>query len=720
MSPAWVDFEGREVQPPASVPQAEDVATIIPPAGYNIGQLAFRDPEKFVAGQLHDHRGAWERVIAGATNEESLRQWLEGGVRVEAFFRPFRGNFRGRPYSSSQPPTAHFPNSPSCGGAATFVSQTLEDWLRAGAIRLLGKAGEIDPPHLVMPLTIEPTKPRLCHDERFLNLWIRDSPFTLETLKDVPRIIKPGDFVTSCDHKAGYQHIKLHPDSQKYFGIQWAGFYLVYTTLPFGFKASTYVYQSLSSATAGYIRSLGVSTLAYIDDSLNGLWRSPRANVESPGDLTRFQRAQQAVYIVCQILTRLGYTLSLSKSVLIPVHGLVFLGLWIDALRGAFLLPRCKREAFSALREEILQQSSVSLKTLQRLQGKCISFMLAIPAAKLYTNELAYAISKAAKCSRPIPLCGPLLEEVLHWRFIDTWESPMPWRNERHLRLSLATDSSMYKWGACILDGQQVCMEIGDHWPTGDDRPIHVKEAHALLNTLMALEEKITNRRIDIAVDSKAVIGAWEGQKSKDPALAAVLKEIFQVLFRCNALVRLTYVPSAENPADAPSRSLQGQDCMLGQHAWAMVEKAFGPHTVDLMALDTNCQLDQHGVPLRHFTPYPTPKSCGVDIFAQNLGLEKNPYCYPPLCLMGPVVALLETSGVAQATLIAPSINPLPVWGMQVNQHSMAKVRLGRKGDPGVILRPTAQGLVPDKRGLPWDLWACRLKFTSTTIPQKM
>lgn len=23
-----------------------------------------------------------------------------------------------------------------------------------------------------MPITIEPTKPRMCHDERFLNLWI--------------------------------------------------------------------------------------------------------------------------------------------------------------------------------------------------------------------------------------------------------------------------------------------------------------------------------------------------------------------------------------------------------------------------------------------------------------------------------------------------------------------------------------------------------------------
>ena len=29
---------------------------------------------------------------------------------------------------------------------------------------------------LVLPITIEPSKPRMCHDERYLNLWIRTIP----------------------------------------------------------------------------------------------------------------------------------------------------------------------------------------------------------------------------------------------------------------------------------------------------------------------------------------------------------------------------------------------------------------------------------------------------------------------------------------------------------------------------------------------------------------
>ena len=51
------------------------------------------------------------------------------------------------------------------------------DRLRSGAISLWGKVGECNPPHLVLPLTVEYSELRLCNDDRFLNLWIEDRPF---------------------------------------------------------------------------------------------------------------------------------------------------------------------------------------------------------------------------------------------------------------------------------------------------------------------------------------------------------------------------------------------------------------------------------------------------------------------------------------------------------------------------------------------------------------
>jgi hypothetical protein len=67
----------------------------------------------------------------------------------------------------------------------------------------LGRLAECEPPHLVLPLTVEPTKPCLCHDERFLNLWIRDLPFKLDYISDLPGYVLPGHFQTVFDDKNG-------------------------------------------------------------------------------------------------------------------------------------------------------------------------------------------------------------------------------------------------------------------------------------------------------------------------------------------------------------------------------------------------------------------------------------------------------------------------------------------------------------------------------------
>ena len=65
------------------------------------------------------------------------------------------------------------------------------------------------PMHLVLPMTIEPQKPRLCINARFLNLWMVDTPFSLETLVGVPRFVYPNSYMSKIDDKPGYDHILL-------------------------------------------------------------------------------------------------------------------------------------------------------------------------------------------------------------------------------------------------------------------------------------------------------------------------------------------------------------------------------------------------------------------------------------------------------------------------------------------------------------------------------
>ena len=65
-----------------------------------------------------------------------------------------------------------------------------------------------------MPLTVEPSKPRLCQDQRYLNFWMRDMPFRLDSLVDVTRYLEKDHFQTKLDDKSGYDHVLMDDESR--------------------------------------------------------------------------------------------------------------------------------------------------------------------------------------------------------------------------------------------------------------------------------------------------------------------------------------------------------------------------------------------------------------------------------------------------------------------------------------------------------------------------
>ncbi|CAC5370303.1 unnamed protein product [Mytilus coruscus] len=238
-------------------------------------------------------------------------------------------------------------------------------------------------------------------------------------------------------------------------------------------------------------------------------------------------------------------------------------------------------------------------------------------------------------------------EELKYWRFLDDWEG-FSLRSETHFQIILATDSSLYRWGAFLLCGDSKS-EFGDYWNSQDNSPIHVKEANVLLLSLLSVKDKIVNARVDSFCDNLAVVKAWNNEGGRDPSLNSILKQIFELSKSVNLHLRLMYVRSAENPADRESRKLRYIDAQLAPVKWEFVEEKFGPHSVDLMSLDSNAMRGKAGKLLKHFTPFPTVESDGANLFSQDLTLEDNPYVLPPFNLIFSVlkfVILLRLRGV--------------------------------------------------------------------------
>lgn len=136
---------------------------------------------------------------------------------------------------------------------------------------------------------------------------------------------------------------------------------------------------------------MGIPCSLYIDDRHNSQIHLPRGSSlpKSLGpDELNLACARIASFVVCYTLVKLSYCIGLQKSILLPSQSVPYLGFKCESCLQAFCPLPSKKEKFISLIEAILNSSQVSLSDLQNLSGKCISTSLAIPGARLFTNEI--------------------------------------------------------------------------------------------------------------------------------------------------------------------------------------------------------------------------------------------------------------------------------------------------------------------------------------------
>ena len=135
--------------------------------------VAFRNPDSFVAREVHHHYDVWNYILTDYFKQDEILKYISKGVSVYDFLQPFKGMFKGISYGLDIPPKAFCHNSNTCSKFKDFISSTILERVRNGSLSIWGKEGEHDPPYFVMPIIVEPSKPRMCHDKRFQNLWMK-------------------------------------------------------------------------------------------------------------------------------------------------------------------------------------------------------------------------------------------------------------------------------------------------------------------------------------------------------------------------------------------------------------------------------------------------------------------------------------------------------------------------------------------------------------------
>ena len=405
----------------------------------------------------------------------------------------------------------------------------------------------------------------------------------------------------------------------------------------------------------------------------------------------------------------LGYFVSQLKSTLLPVQRMVHLGLGIDSSLMAFFLPDRLRQKFRGRREELLSTGLATEKQMQSFIGKCNHLKSVFPASSLFTFHCRRFVSQLDE--NPSPLPHEVMEEVRFWSCIDSMTDPIPFRRHQHLRLSLFTDASGYGWGAYVSlpSGPLV---LRDYWQSDLlSNDICVKEALAVLFVLQALPESVWSRRVDICVDNEGLSLAWSGLRASSQGLAEVLKELALLCIDLNVDLRLLWVPTDFNIADAPSRVLCRSDARLSDALRLSLWERYGPFSWDLMALPSNA-FSVYGRSLPFFSPFPIAGCAGVDVFSQRAPRGVS-YAFPPFVMILPLIGLLEEWGDVCAILVLPfdSFSAPPSWFSRLSPFILEIMPLVSKTDIGSVLFPSSGGFAPNCYPLAFGLSAFKCFF---------
>ena len=176
-----------------------------------------------------------------------------------------------------------------------------------------------------------------------------------------------------------------------------------------------------------------------------------------------------------------------------------------------------------------------------------------------------------------------------------------------------------------------------------------------------------------------------------------LLKSIFSFTVAWNLSLNLISVPSRKNLADTPSRGMSHLYFSLSPSAWHQLDSAFGPYTIDLMALPFNVQVDRASCPLRFFSLFPCARQIRIQMFfPRSFSLVRF------WSFSAPKNALLS--------VVVPDLCPRKFWWPLVSRNAACAFKFGSNGDTNILLFPTRSGpSVWESCPLWWNLWVIRL-----------
>ena len=139
--------------------------------------------------------------------------WLQFGEKIESFLAPFSiGNYNGVDINSRWPQFYREENHVA-PAFQHWVSSQIKDLVRTGVMRPWDErcmSSKAQVPIVIAPLIVEPSKPRLIYDARYINCFLSLPSVDMSGAGKIPSCCWKDMYLITLDHKSGYFHVPLH------------------------------------------------------------------------------------------------------------------------------------------------------------------------------------------------------------------------------------------------------------------------------------------------------------------------------------------------------------------------------------------------------------------------------------------------------------------------------------------------------------------------------
>lgn len=649
--------------------------------------------QEYHAGCLFDRAEAWHELFAsfGLEVPARLQTWITNGY--SAYIDLSNQKCQPRESTLSQE-------------ELLFAQEQVDKWLRMGALQVFDEREKHEKAIICNCVVAyrNGKMDRICWSGVPVNQGLDDQSFKMESIKEICALCQPGDWAFSFDLEKGFQQVPLKGAFAQFCLFRLGGTVYKWLVLPQGLKSAPRDFSYIVRSVLKILRSQGIRCAFYIDDII--------CFAKSESEAIRLRQ------YVLDIFYKIGFRVSLKKSLLVPGQLIKHLGFQFDVQKCELWVTEEKAGRIVTLARDLLSN-------LDKLNGYKVAKFLGV----LHSNRqvLACASMFSTGIATSLQQLPTLTMTCLSPKKIKKWRSPLQSLQDFQLRdfngvvvLSKWAVAELRFWSKCMWQLRHVCFgrRVGrvvftDACPEGfgaliclpttlgcPENPVFAVaqllhgawldkcDAHSttfelrtLVRVLLNNVRNFSGQRVHVATDNVGaafVAGKGCGSNLRLHYWAGVLQ---LACLRYDIQLSTQYLCGdgiIVSGADALSRSADPYACVLCELVFQKLWQQLGPFDVDVWASEGARQRDPQGILLPCVSPFAVKGRIAVDALSfsdHSLYL----YAFPPSNKLDQYVEFLVRHE-QPAVLIVPEWVGRSWWATLVDVGG-PRVRLGKVAD---------------------------------------